>query len=206
MEVGTTTFSGKRPNGRSPPGPERVYSVLKHPLEIRTPNGNLDGKEAGISCSWWQQENDNPAKASAILGFESFSRLLALTLSQPTKLLRNMYFLFPLFWEVSVFLFQNFISLHFYTYIQCILIISNPNHASHFPRPSHNTSPFQFQVIVVFVVLSSSFSSLLPPPPPSSSSCPSILLLPLLLLLLILFTTCLVQLQRPACKGARTNY
>lgn len=62
MEVGTTTFSGKRPDGRSPADPERVYSVLKHDLEIRTPDGNLGGKEAGISCSWWRQENDFPAK------------------------------------------------------------------------------------------------------------------------------------------------
>lgn len=97
MEVGTTTFLGKRPDGRSPPGPERAHSVLKHRLEIRTPNGNLGGKEAGISCSWWWQENDIPAKQVTFFGFEFFSRLLALTFSQFTKLLRNMYFHFPLF-------------------------------------------------------------------------------------------------------------
>lgn len=76
MEVGTTTFSGKRPDGRSPPGPERAYSVLKHHLEIRTPNGNLGGKEAGISCSWWWQENDIPATQEPFLALSSFQDCL----------------------------------------------------------------------------------------------------------------------------------
>lgn len=100
---------------------------MKHCLETRTWNGNVGRKEAGNCCSGSQQANDSPDVDPISVG------LLALTLPQPTMLVikEKMYFYFPIFWEVSAFLF--FLKLLVDNFIRADNVsASYPTHIAHF--------------------------------------------------------------------------